>query len=594
MAFQSSDAVKKASQKYDIDKAATLKAKSKLDSTPTNSPQYEAALAAYKKAKAQEEASLQEYKDLYDSEKKKYEEEQSAAASKKKKTSLEAKLKKLRDDRKRAADKGESTTDIDDAIKTAQAELDKLTTQTTEKKQTEWTPGTPWDPKYAKPSDGPLNFDPNMIPPGAKKTGPNTTDYTWGDAQEFKDGKQWSKDPKTGTWGYYVTEESKKFFEKKKTLPKTSTEDTTAVVGEPSIKPGDQIKTTPEMAGFRAGERSTTGEVTAPSVTGANIDEIFKSAASVYGGIDEIFKTDPELRNLLTKAVGKISDPKDDYSVDRFVSELENTKWFKTNAGPIRQRGFYKRQYDKLVEDLKTNDPDYQTKIDELNKTSEYGRGLVGTEETVREYVTQLLGINALDDKTIKSIANDIYLYANEDDTVKIRNAVLAAAKYGRAGKVGDVTLGGETGQNLTALRSIAAANGFDLDKTFATSLPTWLDNLNKGESIETYKRVIRDAAKTAYNVSDRVAALLDQGVDLNTIYSPYKNVMASVLEINPSEVTLKDIADKGVISNKDQMNLYDFQRSLRKDSRWQYTNQAREESSNIALQVLRDFGFQG
>jgi hypothetical protein len=348
------------------------------------------------------------------------------------------------------------------------------------------------------------------------------------------------------------------------------------------------------MAAFRAGERGVTGITSTPAITGANIDEIFKAAAGVYGGIDEIFKTDAELRNLLTKAVGKIGDPKDDYSVDRFVSELENTKWFKTNAGPIRQRGFYKRQYDQLVNDLKTNDPDYKTKIDELNKTSEYGRGLVGAEEAVREYVTQYLGINALDDTTIKSIANDIYLYANEGDAVKIRNAVLAAAKYGKGGKVGDVTIGGASGQNLTTLRAIAAANGFDLDKTFATSIPTWLDNLNKGESIETYKKVIRDAAKTSYNVSDRVASLLDQGVDLDTIYSPYKNVMASVLEINPTEVTLKDLSEKGVITNKDQMNLYDFQRALRKDSRWQYTGQAREESSNIALQVLRDFGFQG
>jgi hypothetical protein len=394
--------------------------------------------------------------------------------------------------------------------------------------------------------------------------------------------------------GYLVTEQ-KKTDKKEKLLP--GEKEPAGVVGEPPIKPGEPIKTTAEMAAFRAGERGVTGIATTPTtpvITGANIDEIFKAAASVYGGIDEIFKTDAELRALLTKAVGNLTDPKDDYNVDRFVSELENTKWFKTNAGPIRQRGFYKRQYDQLVNDIKTNDPDYKAKIAELNKTSEFGRGLTSAEETVREYVTQLLGINALDDATIKSIASDIYLYANESDTVKIRNAVLAAAKYGKGGKIGDVTLGGASGENLTSLRSIAAANGFDLDKTFATSLPTWIDNLNKGESIETYKRIIRDAAKTAYNVSDRVAALLDQGVDLDTIYSPYKNTMASVLEINPKEVTLKDLIDKGVISNKDQMNLYDFQRSLRKDSRWQYTGQAREETSNIALQVLRDFGFQG
>ena len=42
------------------------------------------------------------------------------------------------------------------------------------------------------------------------------------------------------------------------------------------------------------------------------------------------------------------------------------------------------------------------------------------------------------------------------------------------------------------------------------------------------------------------------------------------------------------------EMSLYDFQRTLRKDNRWQYTDKAREEVSSITQNVLRDFGFQG
>ena len=143
-------------------------------------------------------------------------------------------------------------------------------------------------------------------------------------------------------------------------------------------------------------------------------------------------------------------------------------------------------------------------------------------------------------------------------------------------------------------LKSIAGANGFDLETQFKTELPTWLDRIAKGESPEVYKKIIRDAAKTAYNVSDRVSALMDQGVDLDTIYSPYKNVMASVLELNPQTITLKDLASKGIFGAKEEMNLFDFQRMLRKDPRWQYTANAREDVSNVALNVLRDFGFQG
>jgi hypothetical protein len=47
-------------------------------------------------------------------------------------------------------------------------------------------------------------------------------------------------------------------------------------------------------------------------------------------------------------------------------------------------------------------------------------------------------------------------------------------------------------------------------------------------------------------------------------------------------------------ITDKGDMNLYDFKKALRQDNRWQYTGQAKEEVSNAALKVLQDFGFQG
>jgi hypothetical protein len=47
-------------------------------------------------------------------------------------------------------------------------------------------------------------------------------------------------------------------------------------------------------------------------------------------------------------------------------------------------------------------------------------------------------------------------------------------------------------------------------------------------------------------------------------------------------------------ITDKGDMNLYEFQKELRKDNRWQYTDNARGSVSTAALQVLRDFGFQG
>lgn len=151
---------------------------------------------------------------------------------------------------------------------------------------------------------------------------------------------------------------------------------------------------------------------------------------------------------------------------------------------------------------------------------------------------------------------------------------------------------GGKAGTTVIDLRSTAAANGIDLDKQFGGQLDGWVERVLQGESPETFKNLIRQTAKIG--MPENVAKLLDQGVDLDTVYSPYKNIMASTLEINPETIRLDDPVLRSAITGQGEMTIYDYQRSLRRDPRWQYTNKAREEVSDVALQVLRDFGFQG
>ena len=92
----------------------------------------------------------------------------------------------------------------------------------------------------------------------------------------------------------------------------------------------------------------------------------------------------------------------------------------------------------------------------------------------------------------------------------------------------------------------------------------------------------------------DSVKSLLDSGTDLNTIYSPYKTTMAAVLELNPESISLDDSVLRKAIGPNGEMPIYEFERALRQDGRWQYTNNAKKEVSDAALRVLRDFGFQG
>ena len=147
------------------------------------------------------------------------------------------------------------------------------------------------------------------------------------------------------------------------------------------------------------------------------------------------------------------------------------------------------------------------------------------------------------------------------------------------------------SGGALAKLKSTAAANGIDFDTQFGKDAQTWLSKILQGESTDTYDNVIRKAAGAG--LPDSVKSLLALGVNLDTVYAPYKNIMASVLGLNPQTIGLNDKTLRSAIGEK-EMTLYDWERSLRKDARWQYTDNARQEVSGIGLNVLQQLGFQG
>ena len=107
--------------------------------------------------------------------------------------------------------------------------------------------------------------------------------------------------------------------------------------------------------------------------------------------------------------------------------------------------------------------------------------------------------------------------------------------------------------------------------------------------------RLAQDARKLAAQGQPQyVRDLLGQGYNLDQVFAPYRQTMANVLEINPDEIDLNDQTLRSAISDKGDMNIYDFKKTLKRDNRWQYTESAKQEVSDMTLKILRDFGFQG
>lgn len=192
----------------------------------------------------------------------------------------------------------------------------------------------------------------------------------------------------------------------------------------------------------------------------------------------------------------------------------------------------------------------------------------------------------SLDDAAITRITNQAISLGLTPTSPQIKNLVDAEYTYAPGS-----TLGGLSGRRLQVLRQTAAANGLDLEKDFAGNLDNWLTRMSKGEDVETFNSIIRNAAKIG--LPEEIGRMLDQGMNLDTIMSPYKNAYASTLEIDPNSIALKDVIQKA-ITDKGFTPVYKFKVDLRKDPRWQYTDNARQEASSAAYNVLRDFGFVG
>jgi len=150
----------------------------------------------------------------------------------------------------------------------------------------------------------------------------------------------------------------------------------------------------------------------------------------------------------------------------------------------------------------------------------------------------------------------------------------------------------GEAADALGKLRNTARLNGFNLEKDFGNQLDSWLQRISRGESVDDFSRLIRAQAKLG--LPEKVGTLLDEGLDLANIFAPYRNTMAKLLEVTPDSISLDDPILRSAYGQDKEMSIYDFQRAVRKDPRWQYTDNAREEVSTAALGILRDFGFQG
>jgi hypothetical protein len=316
------------------------------------------------------------------------------------------------------------------------------------------------------------------------------------------------------------------------------------------------------------------------------LDVLLRQTEFWYDLPDYIFKLDTKLGELLVQAVAEGWDDA------KFLAKSKLTPWWQKNADTVRLKIVNREKYNELKaagEDV---------------KNTEYGIYLDGQIRSVKAKAKQMSNVT-LTDLQAQSVAQKIYDGNLEGDELAI-NALLVpflGKTTSIAGNGVSITsFGGDALKNYQTLQGIAKANGFSIRDI----LPN-ISALTAGGDLETavlrgladgsldINRISQDARVLAsQGQPDYVRGLLNQGYDLQDIYAPYRSQMANILELDPNTIDLNDPTLRSAITDKGDMNLYDFKKVLKQDNRWQYTADAKEEVSTAALGILRDFGFQG
>ena len=294
-----------------------------------------------------------------------------------------------------------------------------------------------------------------------------------------------------------------------------------------------------------------------------------------------LFDNIPSLKLLLEKFVKTPG-----MTMDAFRKELRNDLWFKQNSQEIKER--YIQYYN--FRDLQASG--------RAQGTTDYEMQIANIEANLKKRAVEIGSAAANDPTALRKAAENLYITNRSEDTNFV-DGFLAASIKPVAGKIGGQVTEGYSGQalgNYNKLVEAARDNGFQLSDIIpggATERQV-LQGIASG-SIDI-NRVVADARKlAAQGQPEYVRDLLAQGYTLKQVLAPYRQTMANVLEIqDPEEINLNDPLLRSAISDKGDMNMYEFKKALRRDNRWQYTEQARADVSNAALGVLRDFGFQG
>lgn len=281
--------------------------------------------------------------------------------------------------------------------------------------------------------------------------------------------------------------------------------------------------------------------------------------AASYGFALSFMRSDKELWGLFRQAV------KETWNQDRFVAKLRSTKWFQKNSANVRN---------SIMQE--TADPaTYKANVDQMYAS-------------VRDTFGAMFGSAGMSNKQLRTWAETAHRMGwSEAELVDRLTKGVDIQK-----QMQKRTLGGRAAETAAQLGALVNAYGLELGENWQAHQVKKL--VSGDDSIGGVQKRLQDLAMREYKAfADQIAG----GQTVEDIAEPYRQQMAALLELNPADVKVTDKTIQRALKQRAKdgkpaaMDLTDFADMVRQDDRWQYTDNAHSEMSELSAYIGRAFG---
>ena len=310
------------------------------------------------------------------------------------------------------------------------------------------------------------------------------------------------------------------------------------------------------------------------------------SIKAEYGISKAILDQNPDLKAVLDGIMADLNRGIE-YQPADLALKIQNTDWFRKHTSQWMQI-----QKDRQSKDPQVWDAIVQQRADKVMESAR-AAGAELDEETARKYGEQLIYGSGWSGDSF-----EIY------DENWLQDTIAGAIDFTKTRNVNGIDvydLSGAADENAKKLYDMAYQYGVDssmsndvFTRWFEKSLKGFMDGSMSEDDLDNE---LRDQAMSMF---PGMSPALQRGQTLRDAADPYLNSIASVLEMDPGSIDLNDDLVQKVLNNVDKdgqfkpMSLYDAKIAARRDGRWQYTGSAKKEYTDVASQILRDFGFLG